>query len=267
MATPAGRAGRQAGVRRADRGDDPGCVRPADPAARVVAGRGVERSGGVPARRGRRRAGRRRRRSCSLGAGQPVLASLLAVAVMAIADRRAASRRTGRHRRRARSRPIRPAAERARKDPAVGPGGVVGADPRARDGGRRARRHRVLGRRLARGGGPRRRHDRVADVAGPRGPGRRPVASRRDGFAGWFAARVGPSDAVVAVASPRRHGRRRRSPRVRRWSRRRRRRSGSSDSPSRRSIVALRGQLDGDGLGAIVELTLAAVLIVVAVAA
>ena len=199
------------------------------------------------------------------GATQPVLASLLAIATMAVltgvlhldgladtADALVA--------------PYPAAAERARKDPAVGPGGVAAlvlvlatevaalAGLASSGGGWLAGAALVVAATVAR---------TLPVVAVQLAPGRVPP----DGFGGWFARRVGPVDGVVAlVLAAIDHGRRgaRRG-----FGRRRDRRSGRGD---RRlviagAIVSLRGQLDGDGLGAIVELTVAAALTAAALAA
>lgn len=199
------------------------------------------------------------------GTTQPVLASLLAVASMAVltgvlhldgladtADALVA--------------PYPAAAERARKDPAVGPGGVVAlllvlatevaalGGIAASGGGWLAAAALVVGTTVAR---------TIPVLAVQIVPGRVPS----DGFAGWFARRVKPSDGVVAVVLA----------------------AGltvavavAAGSPIvafggaigavvglaiAMAIASLRGQLDGDGLGAIVELALVAVLIVVAVGA
>ena len=199
------------------------------------------------------------------GATQPVLTSLLAIAAMAIltgvlhldgladtADALAA--------------PYAAAAERARKDPAVGPGGVaalvvvLAIEVAALVGiatagsGWLAGAVLVVGATVAR---------TMPVLAVQLVPGRVPA----DGFAGWFARRVGPLDAVIAlvlavsvtvvVALA----------------------AGSTvialgavvgacvGLVVTAVIVSLRGQLDGDGLGAIVELTFAAALTAAALAA
>ena len=199
------------------------------------------------------------------GATQPVLTSLLAIAAMAIltgvlhldgladtADALAA--------------PYAAAAERARKDPAVGPGGVAAlvvvlaievaalVGIATAGGGWLAGAVLVVGATVAR---------TMPVLAVQFVPGRVPA----DGFAGWFARRVGPLDAVIAlvlavsvtavVALA----------------------AGSTvialgavvgacvGLVVTAVIVSLRGQLDGDGLGAIVELTFAAALTAAALAA
>jgi adenosylcobinamide-GDP ribazoletransferase len=197
------------------------------------------------------------------GGTQPVLASLLAVAAMAVltgvlhldgladtADALVA--------------PYPAAAERARKDPAVGPGGVVAlllvlatevaalAGIAGAGGDWLAGAALVVGATVAR---------TIPVLAVQMVPGRVPP----DGFAGWFARRVKPSDCLVAVvlavaltvAVAVATG----SPIVA---------LGAGVGAVVGLVIAvviasLRGQLDGDGLGAIVELTLAGVLIAVAV--
>ena len=202
-----------------------------------------------------------------VGPTEPVLASLLALALMAVVTGAPAPRRPGRHRRRARWRPTPARAERARKDPAVGAGGVVALVLVLGDRGRRA-------------GG-------LATAAG-----------------GWLAGgalvvaavRGSRTVPVVAVVMPAVTDRRRRLRGVVRARRRTARRPSPRPSSPRRSvrrspcaassaaiasvgvvgaavglvlaraIVARRRQLDGDGLGAIVELTVAAVLVVAVLA-
>jgi adenosylcobinamide-GDP ribazoletransferase len=192
------------------------------------------------------------------GAAEPVLASLLAIGAMAVltgvlhldgladtADALVA--------------PSPAAADRARKDPAVGPGGVTAlllvlatevaalAGLTSTESGWVAGAALVVGATVAR---------TMPVLAVQIAPGR----VRSDGFAGWFAHRVAPFDAVVAVvlavsvtvvASLA---------------------TGSlaialgamvgaiAGLAITGVLVSRRGQLDGDGLGAIVELTLAAVL-------
>ena len=199
------------------------------------------------------------------GASQPVLASLLAVAVMAVltgvlhldglsdtADALVA--------------PYPAAGERARKDPGVGAGGVAAlvlvlamevsalAGLTSAGGGWLAGAALVVAATIAR---------TLPVLAVQLAPGRVPP----DGFAGWFARRVGPLDGIVAlvlaasitavvafaagstvVAL-----------------------GGAAGAIAglviAGAIVSLRGQLDGDGLGAIVELTVAAALTAAALAA
>lgn len=200
-----------------------------------------------------------------LGSSQPVLTSLLAIAVMAVltgvlhldgladtADALAA--------------PYAAAGERARKDPAVGPGGVAAlilvlatevaalAGIASSAGGWLAGAALVVGATVAR---------TLPVLAVQIAPGLVPA----DGFAGWFARGVGRFDGVVAlvlgvaitmiVALA----------------------AGSvvvvvsgavgaiAGCAIAVLIVSLRGQLDGDGLGAIVELTLAAALTAAALVA
>lgn len=199
------------------------------------------------------------------GHAQPVLASLLAIAAMAVltgvlhldgladtADALAA--------------PYPAAAERARKDPAVGPGGVAAllvvlatevaalAGLATAGGGWLAGAVIVVGATVSR---------TMPVLAVQVAPGRVPA----DGFAGWFARRVGPLDAAVAVvlavsvtvvvglaagsmvvALAATVG-------------------AGVGLVAGVVIVTLRGQLDGDGLGAIVELTFAAALTAAALAA
>jgi adenosylcobinamide-GDP ribazoletransferase len=192
------------------------------------------------------------------GATQPVLASLLAIAAMAIltgvlhldgladtADALAA--------------PYAAAAERARTDPAVGPGGVAAlvvvlatevaalVGLATAGGAWLAAAALVVGATVAR---------TMPVLAVQLAPGRVPD----DGFAGWFARRVGPLDGLVAVVLA----------------------AAVTvvvvlatgwtavalggivgaivGSVAAAVVVSLRGQLDGDGLGAIVELTFAAAL-------
>ena len=199
------------------------------------------------------------------GASQPVLASLLAIAAMAIltgvlhldgladtADALAA--------------PYAAAAERARKDPAVGPGGVAAlvvvlaievaalVGLTTAGGGWLAAAALVVGTTVAR---------TTPVLAVLAAPGRVPA----DGFAGWFARRVGSLDGVVAlvlaVAVTAVVGLAAGSTAVV---------LGGIAGASvglvvAAVIVSLRGQLDGDGLGAIVELTCAAALTAAALAA
>jgi adenosylcobinamide-GDP ribazoletransferase len=199
------------------------------------------------------------------GTAQPVLASLLAIAAMAVltgvfhldgladtADALVA--------------PYPAAAERARKDPAVGPGGVAAlalvlatevvalAGLASGGGGWLAGAALIVAATVAR---------TVPVIAVLLAPGRVPP----DGFSGWFARRVGHVDGVVAVvlagaltavvalaagsvvvALGGAVG-------------------GIAGLVVAGAIVSLRGQLDGDGLGAIVELTFAAALIAMALAA
>jgi adenosylcobinamide-GDP ribazoletransferase len=190
------------------------------------------------------------------GSGEPVLASLLAVGVMAVltgvlhldgladtADALVA--------------PYPAAADRARKDPAVGPGGVValllvlGTEIAALAGlatsgsGFLAGAALVVAATVAR---------TIPVVVVQVAPGH----VQGEGFAGWFAERVGQLDGIVAVtlatgvtlvvAIA----------------------AGSTTVAlggglgalvglgAATLIVTLRGQVDGDGLGAIVELTVAA---------
>jgi adenosylcobinamide-GDP ribazoletransferase len=158
------------------------------------------------------------------------------------------------------------AAERARKDPAVGPGGVAAlalvlatevvalAGLASGGGGWLAGAALIVAATVAR---------TVPVIAVLLAPGRVPP----DGFSGWFARRVGHVDGVVAVVL-----------------------AGALTAVVALAagsvvvalggavgviaglvvagaIVSLRGQLDGDGLGAIVELTFAAALIAMALAA
>ncbi|MFL5642574.1 MAG: adenosylcobinamide-GDP ribazoletransferase [Chloroflexota bacterium] len=192
------------------------------------------------------------------GSAQPVLGGILAIGAMAVvtgvlhldgladtADALVA--------------PYPAAADRARKDPAVGPGGVValllvlGTEIAALAGlasggsGWPAGASLIVAACVAR---------TIPVVAVQTVPGRIP----RDGFAGWFAQRVRTFEGVVAVslatavtlavAAA----------------------AGSTaiafggaigavlGLAAAALIVTLRGQLDGDGLGAVVELTVAAVL-------
>src|SRR3954470_14414286 len=192
------------------------------------------------------------------GSGQPVLGGLLAVGAMAVvtgvlhldgladtADALVA--------------PYPAAADRARKDPAVGPGGVValllvlGTEVAALAGlastgsGWLAGAALIVSAAVAR---------TITVVVVQTVPTRIPG----DGFAGWFARRVGTSEAVVSVllatavtlgvATA----------------------AGSTAVAlggalgallglgAAALIVTLRGQLDGDGLGAVVELTVGATL-------
>jgi adenosylcobinamide-GDP ribazoletransferase len=193
-----------------------------------------------------------------VGSGQPVLAALLAIGTMAVltgvlhldgladtADALVA--------------PYPAAADRARTDPAVGPGGVVAlvvvlgtevaalAGIASVGGGWLAGAALVIGAVVAR---------TIPVVVVQLARGHVPA----DGFAGWFARRVGPFDGAVAVtlatvvtlvvAIV----------------------AGSTaialggavgavlGLAAGGLIVRVRGQLDGDGLGAIVELTMAAAL-------
>jgi adenosylcobinamide-GDP ribazoletransferase len=198
------------------------------------------------------------------GATQPVLASLLAIGIMAVltgvlhldglgdtADALAA--------------PYPAAAERARTDPAVGPGGIVAvvlvlaADVAAlaglssSHGGWLAAAALIVGATVAR---------TIPVLAVQAVPGRVPA----DGFAGWFARGLGQLDGFVAVvlaalitgavallvgsAAVALGGA-----------------VGAIVGLGLAGvIVSLRGQLDGDGLGAIVELTLAGVLVATSLA-
>src|SRR3954447_9096734 len=190
------------------------------------------------------------------GSGEPVLASLLAVGAMAVmtgvlhldgladtADALVA--------------PYPAAADRARKDPAVGPGGVValllvlGTEVAALAGLASAGSGWLAGAALIVAAAVART---ITVVAVQTVPARIPG----DGFAAWFARRVGTSEAVVSVllatavtlgvATA----------------------AGSTSVAlggalgallglgAAAVIVTLRGQLDGDGLGAVVELTVAA---------
>jgi adenosylcobinamide-GDP ribazoletransferase len=199
------------------------------------------------------------------GTAQPVLASLLAIAAMAVltgvfhldgladtADALVA--------------PYPAAAERARQDPSVGPGGVVAlvlvlatevaalAGLASSSGGWLAGAALVVAATVAR---------TLPVVAVQLAPGRVPP----DGFSGWFARRVGQVDGVVAVllAAALTAGVALAVGSVVVAL------GGAAGAIAglviAGAIVPLRGQLDGDGLGAIVELTFAAALIATALAA
>jgi adenosylcobinamide-GDP ribazoletransferase len=199
-----------------------------------------------------------------VGAAEPVLASLLAVTAMTVltgalhldgladtADALLAPDPTR--------------AERARKDPAVGPGGavalilVIAAEVAALTSLASTAGGLVAGAALV-----------VAAPVARTIPVVAVVLARSDveraGFGAWFAARVGPADAVVAVIL---------AAVV----------TGGTALVTRSGAIALGGlvgagaglliaavivrgrrQLDGDGLGAMIELTVAASLVVAAVA-
>ncbi len=190
-----------AGTRPPDRRrrDAPGRVRAADPAACPPGRRYGERGGGVPDRR-----------ACSSGAvgcrahhrsaaaREPVVASLLAVAAMTVltgalhldglADTADALARP------------RPDERRASAQGSVGRARRRGRpDPGARDRGRGAGEPRDVRRPGDRGRGAGDGGGRRPDAAGGGRPRWSATGRRASGFGGWFAARVRPADAVVAV--------------------------------------------------------------------